>query len=72
MPKFGPIKHKDLIRCLKLIGFAGPYSGGKHPFMIKDAKTITIPNPHKDEIGKELLSRVLRQAGVSKEEWERI
>lgn len=72
MPRFGPIKQKELIRYLRLCGFDGPYSGGKHPFMIKVDLTITIPNPHKDEIGKELLSRVLKQAKISKEEWEKI
>lgn len=72
MPRFGPIKQRELIRYLRLCGFDGPYSGGKHPFMIKGDLTITIPNPHKDEIGKELLSRVLKQAKMSREEWEKI
>ena len=72
MPRFGPIKQGELVRCLRLCGFEGPYSGGKHPFMIKGDLTITIPNPHKDEIGKELLLRILRQAKISKEEWEEI
>ena len=72
MPRFGPIKQRELVRSLRLCGFEGPYSGGKHPFMIKGDLTITIPNPHKDEIGKELLSRILRQAKISKEEWEKI
>ncbi len=55
MPTFGPIKQKDLVKYLRLCGFDGPYSGGKHPFMIKGNLTITIPNPHKSEIGRELL-----------------
>ncbi|MCL5027598.1 MAG: type II toxin-antitoxin system HicA family toxin [Bacteroidetes bacterium] len=72
MPPFGPIKQKDLVRNLKLFGFDGPYSGGKHPFMIKETLTITIPNPHKNDIGKELLSKILKQANISKEEWGKI
>ncbi len=72
MPPFGPIKQKELVKYLKLLGFDGPYSGGKHPFMIKKNLTITIPNPHRNEIGKELLSRILRQANISKEVWEKI
>jgi predicted RNA binding protein YcfA (HicA-like mRNA interferase family) len=72
MPKFGPIKHKGLIRNLRKYGFRGPYSGGKHPFMIKDDITITIPNPHGEDIGRELLKRILRQAGISKKEWEKL
>lgn len=72
MPHFDPIRQKDLIRYLKLLGFDGPYSGGKHPFMIKGTLTITIPNPHKGEIGRELLSKILKQANISREEWEKI
>ena len=40
--------------------------------MVKGDRTIAIPNPHKDEIGRELLGRILRQAGISREEWEAI
>ena len=72
MPKFGPSKHKELVRYLRLCGFDGPYFGGEHLFMIKSDLTITIPNPHRDEIGRELLSKILRQARISKDEWERI
>ena len=70
MPSFGPVKREVLIRCLRKYGFEGPYSGGKHPFMVKENLTLTIPNPHQKDIGRELLARILRQAGVSKEEWE--
>lgn len=72
MPRFGSIKQKDLIRYLRQLGFDGPYSGGKHPFMVKEDITIRIPNPHQADISKELLARVLRQAGVSREEWEQL
>jgi predicted RNA binding protein YcfA (HicA-like mRNA interferase family) len=72
MPTFGPIKRYDLVKYLREWGFDGPYSGGKHPFMIKRDLTLTIPNPHQKDIGKEFLIRILRQAGMSKEEWERL
>ena len=72
MPRFGPIKRKDLISYLKQSGFKGPYSGGKHQFMVKGDITLRIPNPHKSDIGKELLSRILRQAHISKNDWERL
>ncbi len=70
MPKFGAIKRKDLIAYLKQCGFHGPYSGGKHQFMINDELTIRIPNPHEGDIGKELLIRILRQAQISRDDWE--
>jgi len=72
MPVIGPIKFRELIRCLKSYGFKGPYYGSKHPFMINDEITITIPNPHGEDIGIELLKRILKQAGISKSEWENL
>jgi len=72
MPPFGTIKRKDLIHFLKKTAFEGPYSGGKHQFMIKNDITIRIPNPHKSDIGKELLARILRQAGIRRDEWEKL
>jgi predicted RNA binding protein YcfA (HicA-like mRNA interferase family) len=72
MPAFGLIKRRDLIRALKQAGFEGPHSGGKHEFLIKGNLRLTIPNPHHGEIGKDLLSRILKQAGISREEWEKL
>jgi hypothetical protein len=37
--------------------------------MIKGNVSLTLPNPHASEIGKNLLIRILSQAGISKEEW---
>lgn len=70
MLRFGPIKRNDFIRYLKQLGFEGPYSGGRHQFMVKGHVTLWIPNPHGDDIGKELLARILRQAKITKDEWE--
>ena len=72
MPRFGSVSRKDLIRYLRQIGFDGPYSGGKHQFMLKGTLTLRIPNPHQGDIGKELLTRLLRQAGIDKDEWEKL
>lgn len=72
MPPFGPISRRELIRGLRATGFDGPYSGGKHAFMIKGEVTLTVPNPHRGDIGRELLARILRQAGISREQWERL
>jgi predicted RNA binding protein YcfA (HicA-like mRNA interferase family) len=72
MPPFGPVKRREFVRCLKKAGFDGPYSGGKHQFMLRGETTLRIPNPHESDIGRDLLSRILRQAGISKEEWENL
>lgn len=72
MPAFGPTGRRDLIRHLKTLGFEGPFRGKRHDFMAKGDATPRIPNPHKGEIGRDLLDRVLKQAGVSKEEWQKL
>lgn len=40
--------------------------------MVRDELRLTIPNPHGGEIGRPLLIRLLRQAGIDREEWERL
>ncbi len=51
------------------LGFEGPFAGGKHPQMKRETVTLIIPNEHESEISPGFLSRLLRQAGVSREEW---
>ncbi len=72
MPRLGPIKRAELISYLKILGFEGPYSGGSHQIMIKGPVRLILPNPHRSDIGKELLTRVLRQAGIDRREWEKL
>lgn len=69
-PPFGPISRQELICALRASGFDDVlYSSGQHPFMFKGDLTLTVPNSHQDDIGRELLARILRQAGVSLAEW---
>lgn len=65
-----PIKRKNLIKYLRKCGFVGSFSGGRHQFMVRENITLRIPNPHGSDIGKELLSRILKQAGISRKRWE--
>jgi predicted RNA binding protein YcfA (HicA-like mRNA interferase family) len=72
MPTIKPIKQKELIRFLRKLDFTGPYSGGKHQFMVRGDLRIRIPNPHKKDIGKNLLKLILKEAEISKETWEKL
>lgn len=67
LPKQTP--HRELIRKFRALGFEGPYGGGRHPFMKKGKLKVHIPNPHGGNIGIDLLKRILRQAGISEEDW---
>lgn len=70
MPVFGPISRRDLIYYLRQVGFDGPYPGGKHQYMVKEELKLTIPNPHKGDISRGLVAKILRQANISIDEWE--
>jgi predicted RNA binding protein YcfA (HicA-like mRNA interferase family) len=72
MPVFGPTKRKELVHFLRRLGFSGPYSGGKHQYLVKGELRLYIPNPHEGDISRELLSRILRQAGVARDDWEKL
>ncbi|MBF8274699.1 MAG: YcfA-like protein [Magnetococcales bacterium] len=43
MPPFGPVDRKDLIRHLRKIGFQGPFSGGRHAFMVHVSEKQSLP-----------------------------
>jgi len=64
MPRFGPIKRRELIVYLRRLGFQGPYAGGN--------TSLTIPNLHARDIGPKLLGMILRQGGIERSEWERL
>ena len=40
--------------------------------MVSGRRKVPIPNAHAGDISLPLLSRILRQAGISREEWERL
>jgi predicted RNA binding protein YcfA (HicA-like mRNA interferase family) len=70
MPAWGPISRRRLISTLKRFGFTGLFSGGRHEFMARRDIVVTIPNPHRGDIGVGLLAVFLRQAGISRSDWE--
>ena len=70
MSKLTPVSREELIRRLKKLDFEGPYSGSKHPHMERGTIVVMIPNPHHGEdVGVNLLQKILRRAGISREEW---
>jgi len=67
-----PLSRKELIRKFKALGYSGPFSGGKHQFMIKGRQKIRIPNPHMSDISVSLVKEILRQAAISSEDWDKV
>ncbi|MBI2217791.1 MAG: type II toxin-antitoxin system HicA family toxin [Candidatus Rokubacteria bacterium] len=69
MTRIGPVSRRELIQRLRRLGFEGPFTGGRHQFMVRKEVRLILPNPHRQELSTDLLIRILRQAGVSREEW---
>ena len=69
MARLTPVSLRIFIGKLNKSGYKGPFSGGKHLFMIKDNVRLTLPNPHRKEIGVDLLKRILKQADISINDW---
>lgn len=70
MPKMLPVSYREFVRRLRKLGFDGPFSGGKHPFMERNGHAYTVLNPHRGDISPSLLRRILRQLEISLEEWD--
>ena len=69
MPNLGPVARRELVRKLKSLGFEGPFPGGKHHWMRRGGLRLTIPHPHGGAIDPGLIRRILRQAGITLDEW---
>ena len=70
MPGIGPISRRDLTAALWRAGFVGPSGRGNYQIMQRGDVTVWIPNPHRGDISSGFLIRILRQAGITREEWE--
>ena len=72
MPRLGPISRRDLIVYLRRCNFTGPETRGSHKIMQRGDVTISVPNPHRGDISVGLMNRILKEAGISREEWENL
>ncbi len=69
MTRLKPVAWREFVQRMRELGFEGPYAGGRHPQMRRGNVTVIIPNPHEGDIGVEFLTRLLRQADVTRKEW---
>ena len=69
-PPLSPTTRVVLIRQLRRLGWEGPKTSKGHDYMVKGRRKVHIPNRHqRKDIGVPLLREILKQAGVSREEW---
>lgn len=76
MNRWNPCKRRDVVTPLAAVGFTGPFSGGKHQFMVFGERRLPIPSNEECSIAQ--LRFILRQVGgilgrtISPEEWNRL
>ncbi len=70
MARLSPVSRREFIRRLRDLGFDGPYTGGRHEFMLRADRRLILPNPHRQAVSTDLLTRLLRQAGITRQEWD--
>ncbi|SDS05019.1 type II toxin-antitoxin system HicA family toxin [Opitutus sp. GAS368] len=76
MAGWHPLKRREFIRRLRALGFAGPYRGTRHEFLVFRQKRQTIPsNP---DYSLPQLKMLLRQVErvlerkIPADEWEQL
>ena len=74
MAAWRPLKRRDFIRRLSALGFAGPFSGTRHQFMILGQHRQTIPT--NSEFSVPQVRMLLRQVeailgrSIALDEWD--
>lgn len=74
MSKLSPLKAQQVFRKLRALGYEGPFPGGRHVLMIHRTTRKVIPVPmHKGkDIKVGLIRKILREAGITPEEWNNL
>jgi len=69
MTRLTPISRVELPRRLPSLGFEWSFVDVHHFFAVRGDLRLIVPNQHNADIGVDLLARILRQAGVTREAW---
>lgn len=71
MPRLSPLKAEQVIRKLRRLGFGGPIAGGRHSRMVhpESGKIIPIPMHGGKDISVGLIRALIREVGVTVDEW---
>ena len=73
MPKIPPVTSAYLIKILELKGFKVIRQKGSHVILIDEEKNrIVVPMHSGKEIKPGLLRAILREAGISREDFDRL
>ena len=66
--KLGPIPHRKLVSVLNSLGYSAVRQSGSHLVLKKDEKSVVVPI-HSKDIGPGLVRLILKEVGLSREEF---
>ncbi len=70
MKKLTPLPAERVIKVLEKIGFVPVRQRGSHIILKNETGTmIVVPNHPGEEIGRGLLMKIIKQAGITKEKF---
>ena len=74
MSKLSPLKPQQVIRKLRKLGFVGPIPGGRHVRMVHAETGQIIPPPMHEgkDISVGLIRAIIREVGITPEEWNQL
>ena len=73
MPKLSPISGRKLIAILEKLGFEKIRQKGSHVRMEHtDGRKTSIPLHSGEKVGVGLLSKILRDSGITRSEFEKV
>ena len=73
MSKLKPIRYTELVKKIKRAGYI-PIRKSKHIIYFHPQKLITIPIPHKHSgnVPSGLLEKIVKEMGISKEDFNKL
>jgi len=73
MPKLSPISARELIIILEKQGFQNIHQKGSHVRLVhSDGRKTTVPVHTGENVGIGLLRKILRDANISRSEFEKL
>jgi predicted RNA binding protein YcfA (HicA-like mRNA interferase family) len=71
MPKLSPLSSAQIIRKLRKLGFEGPIAGGRHSRMVHPERKLIIPIPIHGgkDVSVGLIRTIIREVGITPQEW---
>ena len=70
MPKLPVVTNREMVQYLQRKGFVA-YQGSRHIVLCKGDTRTQVPRHVNKDLGKGLLKEILRQAGISTEEFKK-